>query len=155
MCVLSTIHLLSTFTEFKIYFIIHFIYFLSFELLRHIASSHIVYKYQCFRVSVFSNIWKRSIKMTTVWDLYAKLNEPDTYVEPVTPKTPSITELLERDPAQVAIFDQSNESSIQMITDKLISHLSACDSIVDASYVILKYVPGTINSDEDKIWEEV
>lgn len=92
--------------------------------------------------------------METVSDFYAKLNKPDTPVEPDVPDTPLNSELIESNLAKNAKVDEDNESTIQINTDSLINHLDAFNTLIDASYELLKYVPDTINSDQDKLWKE-
>lgn len=91
-------------------------------------------------------------KMATVSDLFQKLKKPDA--KPVEEAPPTITTLIDRDPAQLVQFDQYNESRIQTETDTLISHLSVCEGVVNAAYELRKYVPDIINSEQDKLWKE-
>lgn len=87
--------------------------------------------------------------MATVSDLFKKLKKPNAPEAP-----PTISALTERDPGQLAEFDQINENRIQQETDTLMSHLNVCDDIVNAAYELRKYVPDTINDDQAKLWKE-
>lgn len=114
-----------------------------------------LHKYQRL-VSYYRQCFGNVEKMATVSDLFQKLKKPEaTPVNDDVPEDPpTITTLIERDPAQLAEFDQINESRIQKETDTLISHLNVCEGVVNAAYELRKFVPETINSDQDKLWKE-
>lgn len=92
--------------------------------------------------------------MATRSDLFKKLKKPDTPVDSDVESAPSVSEMIKTNPEQLAEYDQMNANAIQKNTDKLISHLIACDGIVDAAYQLRKYVPDTVTTEQDKIWKE-